>query len=101
MTIQELIDEAVRLDPKLRIKVYDSIEYAPSRYALRVDRPLRHTVVSVSHQDHGEGSGEDILLVMRDKLVADVVPGTTTQHWQVAALIKALDASRDAREIDR
>lgn len=95
MTIQELIDEAVRLDPKLRIKVYDSIEHAPSRPA------LRHTMVSVSHQDYGEGSSEDILLAMRDKLVVDVVPGTTTQHWQVAALIKALDASRHAREGDR
>lgn len=91
MNIQELVDEATRIEPTLSLVVYDTNQYSSRK------KSSRRVVVSAHSSQHGEGSGEDILLEMYEtKTMLDqvrrVTPGRTTLHWQVASLIKAFDS---------
>lgn len=89
MNIQQLIDRATAIDPKLTINVRDDVQYAAGK------KPERTVTAYVHHRDHGEGSHENILFAMVGvgDTVVRVEPGSTTCYWQAAALVQALSES--------
>lgn len=92
MTIDELVKEASRLDPNLRITVQDSTSYETGK------APMREVVAGVGSKTEGEGSLEEIVIEMdsggRGQQVRRVNPGRTTLFWQADPLIRALQSGK-------
>lgn len=103
MTIQELLDAAARVDPKVSYTAHDRVDYKSKSL------PKRDVVVYATSSEYGEGSCENIAHIAlrmgglggQSQHVLEVVPGKTSQYWQVAPLVKALESERVQAELAR